>query len=73
VIQGEWTSCTADTDQGQVVGVLTLEVEGDFIRAIRNVANPDKNPDKLAHLNLPSTSGQERRLEHDHLDRSIKD
>jgi len=35
--------------KGQVVGVLTLEVEGDFIRAIRNVANPDK----LAHLNLP--------------------
>jgi len=44
--------------KGQVVGVLTLEVEGDFIRAIRNVANPDK----LAHLNLPPTSGQERRL-----------
>jgi RNA polymerase sigma-70 factor, ECF subfamily len=44
--------------RGQVVGVLTLEVEGDFIRAIRNVANPDK----LAHLNLPPTSGQERRL-----------
>ena len=35
--------------KGQVVGVLTLEVEGDFIRAIRNVANPDE----LAHLNLP--------------------
>lgn len=36
---------------GQIVGVLTLEVEGDFIRAIRNIANPDK----LAHLK-PSTS-----------------
>jgi hypothetical protein len=35
-----------------------LEVEGDFIRAIHNVANPDK----LAHLNLPPTSGQERWL-----------
>jgi NADPH-dependent 2,4-dienoyl-CoA reductase/sulfur reductase-like enzyme len=44
--------------RGQVVGVLTLEVEGDFIRTIRNVANPDK----LAHLNLPPTSAQERRL-----------
>jgi RNA polymerase sigma-70 factor, ECF subfamily len=44
--------------RGQVVAVLTLEVEGDFIRAIRNVANPDK----LAHLHLPPTSGQERRL-----------
>ena len=41
--------------KGQIVGVLTLEVEGDFIRAVRNVANPDK----LAHLNLPPTSGQE--------------
>jgi RNA polymerase sigma-70 factor (ECF subfamily) len=42
----------------QIVSVLTLEVEGDFIRAIRNVANPDK----LAHLNLPPTSGQEWRI-----------
>ena len=39
--------------KGQIFGVLTLEVEGGFIRAIRNVANPDK----LAHLNLPPTSG----------------
>jgi RNA polymerase sigma-70 factor (ECF subfamily) len=38
----------------QIVGVLTLEVEGDFIHTIRNVANPDK----LAHLNLPPTSDQ---------------
>jgi RNA polymerase sigma-70 factor (ECF subfamily) len=44
--------------KGQIVSVLTLEVEGDFIRALRSVANPDK----LAHLNLPPTSGQERRL-----------
>jgi RNA polymerase sigma-70 factor (ECF subfamily) len=44
--------------KGQVVGVLTLEVEGDIIRAIRSVANPDK----LAHLNLPPTSGQEWQL-----------
>jgi RNA polymerase sigma-70 factor (ECF subfamily) len=43
---------------GQIFSVLTLEVEGDFIRAIRNVANPDK----LAHLKPLSTSGQERRL-----------
>jgi RNA polymerase sigma-70 factor, ECF subfamily len=44
--------------KGQIVSVLTLEVEGDVIRAVRAVANPDK----LAHLNLPPTSGQERRL-----------
>jgi RNA polymerase sigma-70 factor, ECF subfamily len=40
---------------GQVVGVLTLEVEGDFIRAMRNVANPDK----LAHLSSLPASGQQ--------------
>jgi RNA polymerase sigma-70 factor (ECF subfamily) len=40
--------------KGQIAGVITLEVEGDVIRAARNVANPDK----LAHLNLPTTSGQ---------------
>ncbi len=44
--------------KGQIVAVITLEVEGDFIRAIRSVANPDK----LAHLNLPAKPGQERRL-----------
>jgi RNA polymerase sigma-70 factor (ECF subfamily) len=44
--------------KGHVVGVLTLEVEGDVIRAIRSVANPDK----LAHLHPPATSDQERRL-----------
>jgi RNA polymerase sigma-70 factor (ECF subfamily) len=38
----------------QIVGVITLEVEGDSIRAARNVANPDK----LAHLHLPPTLGQ---------------
>jgi RNA polymerase sigma-70 factor (ECF subfamily) len=39
--------------KGQIVSVLALEVEGEFIRAIRSVANPDK----LAHLNLPPASG----------------
>lgn len=43
---------------GQIVSVLTLEVEGDYIRAMRNVANPDK----LAHLDLPHASGQVRSL-----------
>jgi RNA polymerase sigma-70 factor (ECF subfamily) len=38
----------------QIVSVMTIEVEGDLIRAGRNVANPDK----LAHLKLPPTSGQ---------------
>jgi RNA polymerase sigma-70 factor, ECF subfamily len=38
--------------KGQIFGVITLEVEGDFIRAVRNVANPDK----LARLNLPPSS-----------------
>src|SRR5262249_47746160 len=41
--------------KGQIFSVLTLEVEGNFIRAMRNVANPDK----LAHLKLPPTSGKE--------------
>ncbi len=44
--------------KGQIVSVLTLEVEGDFIRALHNVANPDK----LAHLNLPPTSDKQWRL-----------
>lgn len=44
--------------QGQIVGVLTVEVEGELIRAIRSVANPDK----LAHLKLKPTSVQEWRL-----------
>jgi RNA polymerase sigma-70 factor (ECF subfamily) len=44
--------------KGQIVGVITLEVEGDYIRALRSVANPDK----LAHLNVPPTSGQEWRI-----------
>ena len=44
--------------KGQIAGVLTLEVEGDLIRAVRSVANPDK----LAHLNVPPTSGQEWKL-----------
>jgi RNA polymerase sigma-70 factor (ECF subfamily) len=42
----------------QIVGVLTLEVEGDLIRAVRNVANPDK----LTHLKLSPTSGQVWRI-----------
>jgi RNA polymerase sigma-70 factor (ECF subfamily) len=44
--------------KGQIVGVTTLEVEGDYIRAIRNIANPDK----LAYLNPPSTSNQKWRI-----------
>jgi len=44
--------------KGQIFSVLTLEVEGDFIRAVRNIANPDK----LAHLNPPPTSGKEWRI-----------
>lgn len=57
VIEANGLSALLIRVKGQVVGVLTLEVEGDFIRAIRNVANPDK----LAYLNLPPASGQERR------------
>jgi RNA polymerase sigma-70 factor (ECF subfamily) len=44
--------------KGQTVSVLTLEVEGDFICAVRSVLNPDK----LAHLKLPPTSGQAWRI-----------
>ena len=44
--------------KGHIVSVLTLEVEGDLIRAVRGVANPDK----LAHLHLPPTSGQAWRI-----------
>jgi len=44
--------------EGQIIGLLALEVAGDLIRAVRNVANPDK----LAHLHLPPTSGQVWRL-----------
>jgi RNA polymerase sigma-70 factor (ECF subfamily) len=43
---------------GQIFSVLTLEVAGEFIRALRNVANPDK----LAHLNLSPKSAQEWRI-----------
>src|SRR5262249_29178925 len=39
--------------KGQVFSILTLEVEGDFIRALRGITNPDK----LAHLNLPPSTG----------------
>lgn len=44
--------------KGQIVSVLTLEVEGNYIHALRSVANPDK----LVHLNLPPTSGQAWRI-----------
>jgi hypothetical protein len=43
---------------GQIFSVLTLEVDGEFIRALRNVANPDK----LTHLNLSPKSAQEWRI-----------
>lgn len=43
--------------RGQIFSVLTLQVEGNFICALRNIANPHK----LAHLHLPPTSGQEWR------------
>lgn len=43
---------------GQIFSVLMLEVQGHLIHAMRNVANPDK----LAHLNLLPTSGQEWKL-----------
>ncbi len=39
---------------GNLISVLTLELDGDVIRTIRNVANPDK----LAHLGLPPTTGR---------------
>jgi RNA polymerase sigma-70 factor (ECF subfamily) len=41
--------------KGQIASLVTLEVEGDFIRAMRTVINPDK----LAHLHLSPTSDQE--------------
>jgi RNA polymerase sigma-70 factor (ECF subfamily) len=44
--------------KGQIVSILTLEVEGELIRTLRSVANPDK----LAHLNRPPTSTQEWRI-----------
>lgn len=44
--------------KGQIVSVLTLEVDGNFIRAMRSVANPDK----LAHLDVPPASGQAWKL-----------
>src|SRR5690606_25825365 len=48
--------------KGQVAGVLTLEVEGDLIRAVRTVVNPDK----LAYLHPVSVSGQQWRIDRDH-------
>lgn len=44
--------------KGQILSVMSLEVEGDFICAARNLANPDK----LAHLKLPPTAGQAWRI-----------
>jgi RNA polymerase sigma-70 factor (ECF subfamily) len=44
--------------KGQIASVVTLEVEGDFIRTLRTVLNPDK----LAHLDGSRTSGQEWRI-----------
>jgi RNA polymerase sigma-70 factor (ECF subfamily) len=41
--------------EGQISAVLTLEVEGGYIRAARSVANPDK----LAHLDVPPISGRQ--------------
>ena len=38
--------------KGQVTSLVTLEVEGNLIRAVRTVVNPDK----LAHLKLPPTN-----------------
>ncbi|MCC6456929.1 MAG: RNA polymerase sigma-70 factor [Caldilineaceae bacterium] len=38
--------------KGQIASLLMLEVEGDFIRTMRTIVNPDK----LAHLNLSSTN-----------------
>ncbi len=37
--------------KGQITSLVTLEVEGNLIRAVRTVVNPDK----LAHLKLPTT------------------
>ncbi len=45
--------------KGHIGAVITLEGEGDVVRAIRNIANPDK----LAHLHLPPTSGQAWRIQ----------
>src|SRR5258708_22276641 len=43
---------------GQIIRFITLDMEGDFIGTLRSVANPDK----LAHLHLPPSPGQERRV-----------
>jgi RNA polymerase sigma-70 factor (ECF subfamily) len=43
---------------GQIAVVITVEVEGDLIRAARSIANPDK----LAHLHVPPPSDREWRL-----------
>jgi RNA polymerase sigma-70 factor, ECF subfamily len=43
---------------GQIAAVLTLETQGELIYALHAVANPDK----LANLNVPPTSGQTWRI-----------
>lgn len=48
--------------KGQITGVLTLEVAGDLVCAIRTVVNPDK----LAYLHPTSVSGQQWRIDRDH-------
>jgi RNA polymerase sigma-70 factor, ECF subfamily len=40
--------------KGEIVGILTLEMQGKVIHAVRNIANPEK----LSHLNRPSSSAQ---------------
>jgi RNA polymerase sigma-70 factor (ECF subfamily) len=40
--------------KGQIMGVITMDVDRDGIRAIHSIANPDK----LAHLHVPLSSGQ---------------
>jgi RNA polymerase sigma-70 factor (ECF subfamily) len=44
--------------KGQITSLVTLEVEGNLIRAVRTVVNPDK----LAHLKLPATPDKQWRL-----------
>ncbi len=48
VIEANGLPCLLIRVKGQIVGVITLEVEGNVIRVIRNIANPDK----LLHLHL---------------------
>lgn len=45
--------------KGEIVSVITLDVEQDRIRTVRTILNPDK----LAHLKTTAVSGQEWRIE----------